>query len=84
MILDSGCSFVCHSQQKLRIHVVLLFANIVSVIMFLVTPQQLEIYAADVTQSSLVIEGCCRRFDVQTSVLTEIPYSWDTSPCILE
>jgi len=50
--------------------------------MFLVTPQQLEIYAAGVT--SLVVEECFRRFDVQTTVLTEMPYSWDTSPCILE
>jgi hypothetical protein len=50
--------------------------------MFLVTPQQFE--GADVTPSSLVIEEYCRRFDIQTAVLTETLYSWDTSPCLLE
>ena len=78
---DSGCSFVCQSQRKLRTHLVLLIANIVRVVMFLVTSQQFE--AADMTPSSLVIEGYCRRFDIQTAVLREMPYSWDTSPCLL-
>jgi hypothetical protein len=50
--------------------------------MFLVTPQQFE--AADLTHSSLVIEGYCERFDIQTAVLTEMLYSWDNSPCLLE